>query len=414
MSFLWYWPAGGYNFDAWKKSHDWSPITSDQSGHKDPIPLITPGMTPAACGLALSNYKKISTEILGTLSDAPPITPHHEPLGRKYDTGKFSMQRYRYALTDEEWGYAWLLVPHKIATSDNAAVLALHQTSCSGKNEVVGLDIAPADNPDDTAGVTYAAELAERGFVTLAPDAIAFGERQSGHRNAKYHSADEFFTAQPHASVMGKMAFDTSRALDFLQQCPETKIQKFACIGHSHGGYGTLFAMLADTRISAGVISCGLNCLRDDPSPHRWWELTALMPRLGFYASDITQTPIDFHIWIASTRPPAPDDLRRPATTRSSPTAPHSPNASNSPRNLYPPKRRRKPATKTQPRPASLQRKRPRSGVCDAVETPDQLGTLSFKIPLAMCANNSPLTFSWLAATRSGARSRSRKPQLVH
>src|SRR6185437_9547170 len=225
-----------------------------QSGKKDPIPLTTPSPTAGQSAAVLraappratdawrtqsQSWRNISNQILGTLSDAPPITPRHETLGRKYDAGKFSMQRHRYSLTDEEWGYAWLLVPHKIATSDNAAVLALHQTTCSGKSEVVGLDITPADNPDDTAGVTYAAELAERGFITLAPDAIAFGERQSGHRNAKYHSADEFFNAQPHASVMGKMAFDTSRALDFLQRNPESKSTKFASIGHSHGGYGT-------------------------------------------------------------------------------------------------------------------------------------------------------------------------------
>ncbi len=313
MSFLWYWPDGGYDFQAWKKKQDWTPITSEQSGHKDPIPLLTPA-TPASAGRVPPSpadqwrpqsqaWRKISNQLLGTLSDGPPTKPRYESLGRKYDTGKFSMQRYRYSLTDEEWGYAWLLLPHKIATPDNAAVLALHQTCCSGKNEVVGLDITPADNPDDTAGVTYAAELAEHGFITLAPDAIAFGERQSAHRNAKYHSAEEFFTAQPHGSVMGKMAFDTSRALDFLEQLPETKSKKIASIGHSHGGYGTLFAMLADPRISTGVISCGLNCLRDDPSPHRWWELTALMPRLGFYANDITQTPIDFHIWIALLAP---------------------------------------------------------------------------------------------------------------
>ena len=48
MSYLWYWPAGkdsGWDFDAWKKKHDWTPITSEQSGKKEPLPLVHDGMT---------------------------------------------------------------------------------------------------------------------------------------------------------------------------------------------------------------------------------------------------------------------------------------------------------------------------------------------------------------------------------
>src|SRR3712207_7054539 len=55
-------------------------------------------------------------------------------------------------------------------------------------------------------------------FPTRRSSDLAFGERQSGHRNSKYKSAEQFFAAQPHGSVMGKMAFDTSRAIDFLQR----------------------------------------------------------------------------------------------------------------------------------------------------------------------------------------------------
>ena len=102
---------------------------------------------------------------------------------------------------------------------------------------------------------------------------------------------------------MGKMAFDTSRACDLLQKLPEMNVKKIGCVGHSHGGYGTLFAMLVERRINAGVISCGVSLLRDDPKPERWWRRTALLPRLGFYESDIAKTPIDFHHWMALLAP---------------------------------------------------------------------------------------------------------------
>jgi dienelactone hydrolase len=298
MSYLWYWPAGGWNFEKWKAAHDWSPITSEQSGKAEPLPLVTDATTPAQWQRDAMGWRKISEQILGTVSEGPPTKFRSEALGPKFSSEKYSLQRYRYTLTDEEWGFGWLMVPTQRRIRD-AAVLALHQTVVLGKDEPVGLDIVPEADP----GVYYGKELAERGFVVFAPDAIAFGERQSDHRNAKYRNADQFFADQPHASVMGKMAFDTSRAVDFLLQLPDLNIKRVGCVGHSHGAYGTLFAMVADPRISAGVMSCGVSLLRDDPSPERWWQRTALIPRLGYYAGKMDQTPIDFHHWLALIAP---------------------------------------------------------------------------------------------------------------
>ncbi len=88
-----------------------------------------------------------------------------------------------------------------------------------------------------------------------------------------------------------------------MQQLPDVDSSRIGCLGHSHGGYGTLFAMLADQRIKAGVISCGMDLLRDDSAPDRWWRLTALIPRLGLYDGKMENTPIDFHIWVAMLAP---------------------------------------------------------------------------------------------------------------
>jgi dienelactone hydrolase len=217
------------------------------------------------------------------------------------------MRRLRYTLTAPpngassdavEWGYAWLLTPDGDSKT-YPAVIALHQTVMQGKNEPVGLET----RPHDPTGMEYARHLAERGFIVLAPDVIAFGERAKDHTNAKYRSADDFFAAHPEGSVMRKMVFDASRAVDLLVMMPGVDPKQIGCIGHSHGGYGTLFAMLFDERIKAGVISCGFNTLRDDNRPSRWWELTALIPRLGYYADDLKQAPIDFHILLSLIAP---------------------------------------------------------------------------------------------------------------
>jgi dienelactone hydrolase len=303
MSFLWYWPAGGWDVDRWKKAHPWEPIRSEQSDHKELLP-IDPNITRDQWEAQRTRWKGVSDRIVGTLTDKPPATMRHEFLTDRLERGgraehPIVMRRLRFTLTDSEWGYAWLLVPMDGRTTPRPAVIALHQTSIQGKNEPVGLE----GQPGFPSGMDYGLKLARQGFAVLAPDAIAFGERAAEHSNTFYRSADQFFTAHPEGSVMGKMAFDVSRAIDLLQTMPEIDPQCIGCAGHSHGGYGTLFAMVGDERLKAGFISCGLTMLRSDPTPQRWWRKTALIPRLGFYEGSIEQTPIDYHLWLALIAP---------------------------------------------------------------------------------------------------------------
>jgi dienelactone hydrolase len=175
------------------------------------------------------------------------------------------------------------------------AVIALHQTVPQGKDEPVGLDGDPE--------LAYGLELVRRGCVVLAPDAIGFGDRQKDRPTARFRSSDEFFARYPEASVMEKMTEDVRRAVDLLQTLPEVDGNRIGCMGHSHGGYGTLFAMLGDARIRAGVVSCGMTTLRADLSPERWWRMTALLPRLGFYQDRIEDAPLDFHHLLALLAP---------------------------------------------------------------------------------------------------------------
>jgi hypothetical protein len=301
MSFLWYWPAGGWDVDRWKKAHPWQPVLSEQSDHKELLP-IPADITRQQWEAQRTRWKMVSDRLLGTLTDQPPAAMRYEfltdPLERAGDGPPIIMRRLRFTLTESEWGYAWLLTP-KDDRAIRPAVIALHQTVMQGKNEPAGLE----GQPGYPSGMDYGLNLARRGFAVLAPDAIAFGERAKDHSNALYRSADQFFAAHPDGSVMGKMTFDVSRAVDLLETMPQIDKSRIGCAGHSHGAYGTLFAMIGDERLKAGFISCGLTMLRSDPKPQRWWRLTALIPRLGFYENAIEQTPIDSHLWLAMIAP---------------------------------------------------------------------------------------------------------------
>jgi dienelactone hydrolase len=267
------------------------------------LPLVSKGDSLRDWESRAAMWRSVSDDLLGTLRDRPPHARQRWGfLGdelRVRGSAGYALRRLRYPLTaDGEWGYAWLLRPRDARTGRRPAVIALHQTHPHGKHHPLGLERAPDEPASD-----WAVELCRRGYVVLAPDAVGFGERQAGHPNARYRSADEFFAAHPDGSVMAKMAYDTSRAVDVLEQLDGVDASRVGCVGHSHGAYGTLFAMLADPRIRAGVMSCGLNLLRRDSTPQRWWRSTALIPRLGFYERDVAQAPIDFHHWLALLAP---------------------------------------------------------------------------------------------------------------
>ena len=118
------------------------------------------------------------------------------------------------------------------------AVLCLHQTIGIGKKEPAGL----GGNPQ----LHYALHLAERGFVTLAPDYPSFGD---------YSYA--FPLEDGYVSGTMKAIYENTRAVDLLQTLRQVDSERIGCIGHSLGGHNTIFTAAFDTRIKAMVSNCG-------------------------------------------------------------------------------------------------------------------------------------------------------------
>jgi len=118
-----------------------------------------------------------------------------------------------------------------------------------GKSEVVGL----VGNPDQA----YGAELAERGYVVMAPDALAFEERNWSaiEGQAEYYElASRLVRGQ---TLLGKVLHDVRVALDYLATRPEVDPSRIGFIGHSYGGRMAIWASAFDERIRAAVSNCG-------------------------------------------------------------------------------------------------------------------------------------------------------------
>jgi dienelactone hydrolase len=174
------------------------------------------------------------------------------------ECGSYVRQTIEYAVEPDERITAFLCLPRE-ANAPLAGVYCFHQHGGNrllGKSEVVGL----AGDPNQA----YAAELAERGFVTLAPDAICFEERCKDKESPEYSHLNELHTRLIRGqTLLGKVLHDVSLGIDVLQSLPGVAAGRIGFIGHSYGGRMALFAPVFDRRIKASVCSCGSVNYRD-------------------------------------------------------------------------------------------------------------------------------------------------------
>jgi pimeloyl-ACP methyl ester carboxylesterase len=181
---------------------------------------------------------------------------------------------------------AYLLMPSESVGGPRwPAMLALHQTIGIGKGEVVGLGGSP--------NLHYGRELAQRGYVVLAPDYPSFGDYPYDFQDSRYVSG----------SMKG--IFNHLRAVDLLQSLPQVDGQRIGVIGHSLGGHNAMFAGVFDERLKVVVASCGWTPFHDYyDGKIAGWTSDRYMPRLRTaYALDPDRVPFDFYEVVAALAP---------------------------------------------------------------------------------------------------------------
>jgi dienelactone hydrolase len=209
------------------------------------------------------------------------------------DCGSYVRQFITYASEPGSRVPAYLLIPKSALYEGKktAAVLCLHPTdNVVGHKVVVGLGGKPNRQ--------YAAELAERGFVTLAP------------------AYPQLANYQPDLKALGwqsgtlKAVWDNMRGLDLLESLPYVKKKSFGAIGHSLGGHNSVYTAVFDERIKVIVSSCGLDSYLDyySGNPKVWelgkgWTQERYMPKLANYAGKLETIPYDFHELIGALAP---------------------------------------------------------------------------------------------------------------
>jgi dienelactone hydrolase len=181
---------------------------------------------------------------------------------------------------------AYLFIPPQAAAGKVPAVLCLHQTVKIGKQEPSGME----GNPN----LHYALHLAQRGYVTLAPDYPSFGDYEY-----------DFDPKHGYTSGTMKAIWDNMRAIDLLQSLREVNAERIGCIGHSLGGHNTMFTAAFDTRIKVMVSNCGFTRF------HKYyegklvgWTSPRYMPRIASeYGNSPDRVPFDFPEIVAAFAP---------------------------------------------------------------------------------------------------------------
>jgi pimeloyl-ACP methyl ester carboxylesterase len=224
--------------------------------------------------------------VMGPLPDASRKVPLDVGVIEEVKTEHYLRKKLTFAAEKGDRVPAYLLVPVG-RKGKLPAVLCLHQTVRIGKSEPAGLGERP--------NLQYAVHLAERGYVTLAPDYPNFGE----------YKFDPY--AHGYQSGSMKAVWNNMRAVDLLQSLPEVDPERIGCIGHSLGGHNTMFTAAFDTRIKALVSNCGFTSFpKYYGGDLRGWSSATYMPQIArVYESKPEKMPFDFPEVVAAFAPRA-------------------------------------------------------------------------------------------------------------
>jgi len=231
--------------------------------------------------------------IMGRLPGDAERCPLDVRIEEETDCGSYVRRLISYASEPGGRVPAYLLIPKAVLAGGPPvpAVLCLHGTDNTvGHGVVVGLGGRPNRQ--------YAHELAERGYVTLAPNYPLLAKYQPDIESLGWQSGTL------------KAVWDNMRGLDLLASLPYVKAPRFGAIGHSLGGHNAVYTSVFDERIQVVVTSCGLDSFLDyydgDAAmwlPEKGWTQRRYMARLADYRERLAEIPFDFHELIGALAP---------------------------------------------------------------------------------------------------------------
>ncbi len=232
-------------------------------------------------------------EVMGRLPGKAKRCPLDVRVEQEQNCGAYLRRLITYESEPGSRVPAYLLIPKAtVATKRKSpAVLALHPTDMEYGHRVTVEKLRANYR-------AYGHDLAERGFVVLAPAYPLMANYQPNLKALGYESGTM------------KSIWDNIRGLDLLDTLPNVKHGRYGVVGHSLGGHNAIFTAVFDERIKVLVSSCGFDSFLDyyDGNPANWqpergWCQTRYMPKLAHYRGRLVEIPFDFHELIGALAP---------------------------------------------------------------------------------------------------------------
>lgn len=237
-------------------------------------------------------------EAMGKLPSMSNLPPFNVQIRDSLKEALYTRYTIHFTAAENEIVPALLYIPSRKARNGKLpAMLALHGTGDAGKLLVDGLS--------PLANRAYGKELAERGYIVIAPDYPSMGElKDYDFKNDRYESGTM------------KAIFNHMRCVDFLQSRADVDPQRLGVIGHSLGGHNAMFLGAFDTRLKVIVASCGWTLMDfydiGEEASKRYggrlgpWAQDRYMPLLREkFQLDSEKIPFDFDQVIAAIAPRA-------------------------------------------------------------------------------------------------------------
>lgn len=235
---------------------------------------------------------------MGKLPDRSNLPPFDIRITDSVKEESFTRYTLTFAVAKNERLPVYLYVPKQTGTIKRIpAMLVLHGTSELGKGVVDGQSPLP--------NRAHARELAERGYVVIAPDYPSFGDLK-----------DHNFETDRYESATMQAIFNHMRCIDLLQSRKDVDPDNIGVIGHSLGGHNSMFVAAFDTRLKVAVSSSGWTQFEyyniGDEGTKKYggrlgpWAQTRYMPLIRTrYNLDAKLIPFNFNDIISAIAPRA-------------------------------------------------------------------------------------------------------------
>ncbi|MEX2141377.1 MAG: prolyl oligopeptidase family serine peptidase [Pirellulales bacterium] len=246
------------DFEAkWKRYHPAHPGRAVVLREMDAHPAANLWKKPLTADIWPAERKRIEQGVFKIFGAFPKEKPSLDPQthGKDEDCGSYVRRKISIQVQPNDRMPCWLLIPKELLTNKPArrvpAIICFYgTTSGAGKDVTVGLSgRAPGTTP--VRNLAFAIDIAEAGFVALAPDYLRDGDRIKPGRRP--YDTTDFYERFPDWSIHGKDVWDTMRAIDYLQTLDFVDADKIGMTGHSYGGHSTIFAAALEPRIKVAV-----------------------------------------------------------------------------------------------------------------------------------------------------------------